>query len=159
MRENEEQTYTCSECGAVVDEGNLHTFDEHVLCDECLERLMVTYFAFHRKASLITINSILSIIRATSIVSGGITAMMLTVQNPIRIIQVIPYQLNPERRRHTGVSFFGLLRLPYIYDTMNFALSRAFQYIENCVKHNKQISAHSAHFFKTSAKFSVPMYV
>ena len=42
MRENEEQTYTCSECGAVVDEENLHTFDEHVLCDECLERLTVT---------------------------------------------------------------------------------------------------------------------
>ncbi len=69
MRENEEQTYTCSECGAVVDEGNLHTFDEHVLCDECLERLTVTYFAFHRKASLITINSTLSTIQATSIVS------------------------------------------------------------------------------------------
>ena len=42
MREHEEQTYTCSECGAVVDEGNLHTFDERVLCDECLERLTVT---------------------------------------------------------------------------------------------------------------------
>ena len=42
MRENEEQTYTCSECGAVVNEENLHTFDEHVLCDECLERLTVT---------------------------------------------------------------------------------------------------------------------
>ena len=42
MRENEEQTYTCSECGAVVDERNLHTFGEHMLCDECLERLTVT---------------------------------------------------------------------------------------------------------------------
>ena len=42
MRENEEQTYTCSECGAVVNEGNMYTFDEHVLCDVCLERLTVT---------------------------------------------------------------------------------------------------------------------
>ena len=42
MRENEEQTYTCSECGAVVNEENLHTFGEHMLCDECLERLTVT---------------------------------------------------------------------------------------------------------------------
>ena len=88
MRENEEQTYTCSECGAVVNEENLHTFDEHVLCDECLERLTMTYFAFHRKASLITINSTLSTIRATSIASGGTTVMMLTAQNPIRIIQM-----------------------------------------------------------------------
>ncbi len=30
MRENEEQTYTCSECGAVVDEESIHTFDERV---------------------------------------------------------------------------------------------------------------------------------
>ena len=88
MRENEEQTYTCSECGAVVDEGNLHTFDEHVLCDECLERLTVTYFAFLRKENLIMINSTLSTIQATSIVSGGITVMMLTAQNPIRIIRM-----------------------------------------------------------------------
>ena len=42
MRENEEQTYTCPECGAVVNEENLHIFDEHMLCDECLERLTVT---------------------------------------------------------------------------------------------------------------------
>ena len=42
MRENKEQTYTCSECGAVVNEENLHTFGEHMLCDECLERLTVT---------------------------------------------------------------------------------------------------------------------
>ncbi len=42
MRENEEQTYACSECGAVVDEENLHTFGEHMLCDECLERLPAT---------------------------------------------------------------------------------------------------------------------
>ena len=88
MRENEEQTYTCSECGAVVDEENLHTFGEHMLCDERLERLTVTYFAFHRKASLITINSTLSTIRATSIASGGITAMMPTAQNPIKIIRM-----------------------------------------------------------------------
>ena len=88
MRENEEQTYTCSECGAVVDEGNLHTFDEHMLCDERLERLTVTYFAFLRKENLIMINSTLSTIQATSIVSGGNTAMTATLQNPIRIIRM-----------------------------------------------------------------------
>lgn len=87
------------------------------------------------------------------------TVQLLLETDTQNLVAVIPYQFNPERRCHTGVSFFGLLRLPNIYDTMNFALSRAFQYIENCVKHNKQISAHSAHFFKTSAKFPVPMYV
>ena len=88
MRENEEQTYTCSECRVIVNEENLHTFGKHMLCDECLERLTVTYFAFHRKASLITINSTLSTIQATSIVSGGTTAMTATLQNPIRIIRM-----------------------------------------------------------------------